>query len=314
MKRGCLLFILVGVLLFSMSMVVLIIVIGGMMDAFDPAARVDLAQQYGNDHAVMIRIDPNAANFAGVAGETIEADSWLVNWFLPHEVLLFLDADPEQKKVFFTAAVSTRHFGGLLSYYIPFVSDWDTGTGFEIRGAQVRTDGVFIANAERPLLDETLHDAERRWDSKESEPLEFEKTHMLEVLVNNGAGAAFLALQSFITVEEGQREAEKVHLDEEAMRTLTLDVSNTRMTANFEAGDNCVFTFDATCPNKKSTKRALEAFITLEGNFREAFKEDGLELLGKFNAEDTSIRGEFRIDNIHASLRESWHDMRHQRR
>ena len=198
MNRGCI-FGCLGVLFLGLVVVVVaVFTLNSMFNIFTPTERVDLAAVYGQDHAITARLDPDVAFMYDLTGTMTRQEPWMIELFVPHEILVAFDADATTGTKEFTAAASTKRFAVVFSAFMDDLSGMEMFGGMAPDEVQAQDNGVILFRASGPVSEEALAHVASLEPNPGDVPFAFEGGHVLEVMVNNTEGQLVLSMDKYI--------------------------------------------------------------------------------------------------------------------
>ncbi len=198
MNKGCV-FGCLGVLFLGLVVVVVaVFTLNSMFNIFTPTERVDLAAVYGQDHAITARLDPNVAFMYDLTGTMTRQEPWMMELFVPHEVLVAFDADAATGKKEFTATASTKRLASFWALFMDDISAWEIFGDMDADEVQAQDNGVILFRANGPVSEEALARVAALATNPGDVPFAFEGGHVLEVMLNNTEGQLLLSMDKYI--------------------------------------------------------------------------------------------------------------------
>lgn len=301
MKKGCCLGCLaVGVILVAL-MVVAGVVIEQSIGIISPAERVDLAAAYSGGHAVAIVANPNAPNFGEVYRTALRDDPRRPEWFMPHEAALFYDVDVAGGTRELSVAVSPKRFSGLLSWFVPDPENWHLDGELEVQEADFQENGAFLWRATGPLSADAQEQAREIEPDSGASPIALEGGHIIEIIVDNRQGEAFLVLHEALLegLEEDADAADDAadEVSDDAILSpadwdlLLRAASTLRLTVDAAADATLQFQIDLTCRDTKSADGALALLRDLKDRLGRWFAKEEAVFEGSFARVGKTITG-----------------------
>ena len=219
MREGCLIGCLGLIAVTMILTIVAVVALDGFFGLFREADRISLTEYYGQDHDVMMLVEPNFDVIGSAVADTADGPPpWLVDYVLPYEVTLFIDVDRESRTNTYTVAASLKRMAGFMSYYLPRGKGFTIFDGAEITDLGVNTSGVAYIEAKAPIGEETLQRAESMGSLESPELYVIENGHLAQIVLNNADGDAFIALQEFFDGGAGDSASgDKMTPEEEVM-------------------------------------------------------------------------------------------------
>lgn len=315
MKKGCLIAFVVVTGVVILAVVGIVFALDSIFNLFTPKARVDLAERYGADRAIVLRIDPNHMSFKTMASEMAMQDPVLFDWIMPYEGAMFIDADVETMERWMTFAVSTRRLAGFFSYTLPLTKEGRMPGGFVGGAISVGDDGVIVMDADGPISPEAIDEMNRRWPERTNERISIEGGHAVEFIFNNADGQAYLALEQWLmesvkkAEEEARARGEEVVFDQENLSTLFYQVKTGRITMDLIERDHLEVVVDMHCPETMAAGAVLVSSNIMIDRLREALAEDGTILEGELQKEDERVFGTLIVTGFDQRLVDAGQDV-----
>lgn len=305
MKKGCLIGCLVAAALFVMAVVALVWGLASAFDVYSPKERVALAGVYGGSHGVIVAFDPNNEALIATLDEVFSDASFMtkiVLYALPHEFIVIGDADASSATRSITVAASTKRLGKWLHLILSDPGRWDAGEEYEVKEVTLRDDGVLYGVAEGRIPPAALEEAEKHWWRARSQGTSLQGGHMLEVVLDNSAGQAFLMLESQAMSAEVAGEKVDEYLDEDTLSTLFFQVATVRITADMPERDLLLVNVDLTSPSSEAGAAVEMVLDPLFDDLVESLAEDGIQVQGEFERDRHEIHGVFRVTGFEAQI------------
>ncbi|MEK7795273.1 MAG: hypothetical protein AAB353_12125 [Candidatus Hydrogenedentota bacterium] len=273
MKRGCLIGCLIVFGLFALMIVVVGFVADSMFNLFQPLPPVDLAAAYGTEHAIVFRMDMNNEQLREMAGKALDQGPGMLEFFWPHQLYFFMDANAEAKTRSLGFALSTRRMAKLWGWILPIPDEKDVGSGLVIQEISVDDNGVIQASADGPTREEDLATLASTWAAPfDVEPLALEGGHFMELVINNRNGEAFLAVAPWAEDIDWD-EAAKSSFTKEHLDALHTGIATARVTGDMAGKETLQFEVLAIAPDDERAAKVAEALSALTALMAEDLKE-----------------------------------------
>lgn len=301
MRRGCL-WVCLGVLAIAgLTAVILATYFGTKYDMIKSAPRVSTAEFASERSAIVALFDPNTPEvYTILAGS--ERDSSVIKYWLPYECSAILDVDAAKGVRHLTLSISPRRFAGILlkifgskevlSFETPGFEDWVTPGLVEEKGALImRKQGRIPPEAMELVQEHPVVSGEQ--------PFEVEGGHVLEVIVDNSNGCAFLGLEQLARPREGESDEgeEKRTVDPEKLAELLSRIHTARITCDFDSEGNFAVIIDIECPDEAAAESMLSGLLSVRDRMAGEALEEGYvvegapELVGNRIRADITVRG-----------------------
>ncbi|MEX2015812.1 MAG: hypothetical protein WD873_04175 [Candidatus Hydrogenedentales bacterium] len=312
MKRGCILGCLGFVLFVFLAVVGLVLLMESTVGGYlRPVPRVDLASTFGTDYPVIIRIDPSSDAFSNVTEEALQGAPWFVELFVPYEIYVVMGVDEERSKREWTAAISSRRFGKVLTWYLP-IEDWDLGHGLRVHDVSAQSNGVIMVTADGSIDEDTRKAADQDWKAAGPEPYALTKEHSFEMVLDNTQAGAFLAAGPFIREwwgpksedEPGDRKDDEVVLSQEEVDTLLYRVSALRILGDAPRKEELEVLLEVRCPDQEAAEAVHAVLERLQEQMIAALKEEheDARVEGALERDGAEIAGLLRVYGYEEAL------------
>lgn len=202
--RGCLIGC-VGVLVLCMLVAGFLVYIAYEFDFIQAAARVDTVSYIGGEPMVLARADPNQATVLAVVSKAFAQNPGarqFVQAFMPHEASLAVMLDSGAQTSRQILALSLRRLAGLLDWSAVEPANWRVSPAQEDIVASKEQNGVFVVRSSWPTRKTTRQQVRKVWPEAPRDRLALEGGHLLELVLDNRAGGAYLALEPFFFAVE----------------------------------------------------------------------------------------------------------------
>lgn len=298
MKGCCLGCLAVGVLFVVLLIVGVVVTWRIAATFYEP---VPLAEVYGDTHAVMIMVDLYAEKAQDLEAHILNQPAENLSSWMPYGATLFLDVDKEQGRKELTVAVSTKRYGRIISWFLPDPEDLaqEIGLGeeFGLKELEFQDNGVFVVSATSPISDEALQEARERWPSQAAPAMALEGGHLLEIVLDNTAGHAYLALESLLEdLESGDDEdADEPTLGKEDWESLLQQMTTLRLTSDVVDDETLEFVVDVQCASREAAEEVLEILNLVRKETTAELEDEGVLLDGAFLRTGREIHGNFTL-------------------
>ena len=308
MNKGCCL----GCFAVTALSVVLLIVAAFALEravgVFVASERVSLTEAFGESHTVVIVANPNMPNALPVITEVLDSEELVLGYIMPHEVALFMDVDDDLQTRSLIFAISTKHLGGLISWWLPTPEDWDLGDGMFVQDMAMQRNGVFQMTAEGDLPETFLQSVRDRRATSDIPPPRYEGGHLLEILIDNRQGHGALALGSFFIedeeeTEDGDQEAEpdeekesgddRPVLNSEDWSILFDTVLTFRMTTDIADDETHQVALELQCEDSTGARKIVVLLNTAQERMADHVEDQRAELDGAFERDGAVVTGAF---------------------
>lgn len=315
LSRGCC----CGCLATGLTTLLVIAVISFFLDKayslFTPVPRVALDEYFGTDHPVVLRIDPNSEILIELMGEAGNSQTWVMRYLWPYEVMAFIDVNRGNQTKDLTWAISTRRGGGLLSTWWPVPDNIDLGGGFKVTDFRAGSDGVIQIMADGKISDDALVEGSEYVADDGFEPYTLTRDHILELILDNRKGDAYLALEAYFGGDiddadsqvEGDTTSPTDVAHEDFLNALQQTIAM-RMTMDLVDTNSMEWTVEARAFNVDGAEALLDHLNRVRDTLIENAEDKHMEFEGEFTRDGSEVHGELILRHYRRSLVERSHD------
>ncbi|MFP4503046.1 MAG: hypothetical protein ACLFTT_18795 [Candidatus Hydrogenedentota bacterium] len=325
--RGCLIGC-VGVLVLCMLVAGFLVYIAYEFDFIQAAARVDTVSYIGGEPMVLARADPNRAAVLAVVSEAFAQNPGarqFVQAFMPHEASLAVMLDSGAQTSRQILALSLRRLAGLLDWSAVEPANWRVSPAQEDIVASKEQNGVFVVRSSWPTRKTTRQQVRKVWPEAPRERLALEGGHLLELVVDNRGGGAYLALEPFFFAPEAapamgspaqdktlapisppplsKRQYDSVFLRGRTLR-VTVDLVHPSLPANAldPTAVAVEVVIECTTRNARAAEDLRFLLMYARDQLYRALLEEGVVLDSDITGEDNAITARFTARNVGEKL------------
>lgn len=307
MREGCL----IGCLgLIVVAMILAIVIVATLeffFGVFREADRVSLTDLYGDDHAVTILVEPDAAFVTGVSEAAYEGSAWMVEWVMPHEGIVFANVDRGTAEVTVSTAVSMRRMAGFLSYNLPDPDGLKLFGDMPVTDIGVQSNGVAYAHSKGEIDADLIARSASMVSVSADVPYEMEGGHLVEVLLNNTGGNAFVALEALST-GPSSGDTSPPPITEEQQVELGKNIQSGRLVFDAIDADSVSLDVDFHLVDPSMAEEIIPLLEDMLEYSAEHSNEGQMTttVTGSLEPTDYGLKGSFVLDSIREPLADRW--------
>lgn len=306
MREGCLIGCLGLIAVTMIIAIVAVVALDGFFGLFREADRVSLTEYYGQDHDLMMLVEPNFDLIGSAVAEATDGPAWFIDYVLPYEVTLFIDVDRETMTNTYTVAASLKRMAGFMSYYLPRGKGFTIFNDAEITDLGVNSSGVTYIEAKSGISEETADRAVSMQFIEASELYQIESGHLAQIVLNNTGGDAFVALQEFFNGAADNSASGDLLTPEEEM-LLGHNVAAAMLVFDTVNSDTVSLHVRARLTEPEN---ATEVIPLLDEAIRQmAQNEDGnVTIDGGFRQESDEVVGDYTLEHVRDRIGARWEE------